>query len=52
MVIPFNYTDIIWAIIFVSLIWNVLPITGTTVRGLIITMSRIYVFNRLRNKKT
>ena len=46
IVSPFNYTGIIWAIIFDLLIWNVLPVTSTVLGGLIITISGIYIFNR------
>ena len=46
IVSPFNYTGIIWAIIFDLLIWNVLPVTSTIIGGLIITISGIYIFNR------
>ena len=46
IVSPFNYTGIIWAIIFDLLIWNVLPVKSTIIGGLIITISGIYIFNR------
>ena len=46
IVSPFNYTGIIWAIIFDLLIWNVLPVNSTIIGGLIITISGIYIFNR------
>ena len=46
IVSPFNYTGIIWAIIFDLLIWNVVPVTSTIIGGLIITVSGIYIFKR------
>ena len=46
IVSPFNYTGIVWAIIFDYLIWNSHPIISTIVGGFIITMSGIYIFKR------
>ena len=46
IVSPFNYTGIIWAIIFDFFIWNTDPIFSTIVGGIIITVSGIYIFKR------
>ena len=46
IVSPFNYTGIVWAIIFDYLIWNSHPIISTIVGGIIITISGIYIFKR------
>jgi len=46
IVSPFNYTGIVWAIIFDYLIWNSHPIIPTIVGGFIITISGIYIFKR------
>lgn len=46
IVSPFNYTGIIWAIIFDYLIWNSHPVFSTIVGGFIITVSGIYIFRR------
>ena len=46
IVSPFNYTGIVWAIIFDYLIWNSHPIISTIVGGFIITISGIYIFKR------
>ena len=46
IVSPFNYTGIVWAIIFDYLIWNSQPIISTIVGGFIITISGIYIFKR------
>ena len=43
IVSPFNYTGIVWAIIFDYLIWNSHPIISTIVGGFIITISGIYL---------
>ena len=50
IVSPFNYTGILWAILFDSLIWNVSPFINTLVGGLIITISGIYIFHRETKK--
>ena len=46
IVSPFNYTGIVWAIIFDFLIWNSHPVFTTILGGLIITLSGIYIFKR------
>src|SRR5210317_468748 len=46
IVSPFNYTGIIWAIIFDYLIWNSHPVFTTILGGIIITISGIYIFRR------
>jgi len=46
IVSPFNYTGIIWAIIFDYLIWNSHPVFTTIFGGIIITISGIYIFRR------
>ena len=46
IVSPFNYTGIVWAIIFDYLIWNSHPVFTTILGGLIITISGIYIFKR------
>ena len=46
IVSPFNYTGIVWAIIFDYLIWNSHPIFNTILGGVIITLSGIYIFKR------
>ena len=46
IVSPFNYTGIVWAIIFDYLIWNSHPLFTTILGGLIITISGIYIFKR------
>ena len=53
IVSPFNYTGIIWAIIFDFLIWNTYPIFSTIFGGIIITISGLYIFKReAKIKKT
>ena len=47
---PFNYTGILWAILFDSLIWNVSPFINTLIGGVIITISGIYIFHRETKK--
>ena len=51
VVSPFNYTGILWAILFDLLIWDVLPLVNTLAGGVIITISGIYIFHR-ETKKT
>ena len=46
IVSPFNYTGIIWAIIFDYIIWNTHPMLTTIFGGIIITISGIYIFRR------
>ena len=46
IVSPFNYTGIVWAIIFDYLIWNSHPVFTTILGGVIITLSGIYIFKR------
>ena len=46
IVSPFNYTGIIWAIIFDFLIWNTHPFFTTILGGIIITISGLYIFKR------
>ena len=46
IVSPFNYTGIIWAIIFDFWIWNTDPIFSTILGGIIITISGLYIFKR------
>ncbi len=50
IVSPFNYTGILWAILFDSLIWNVSPVVNTLIGGIIITISGIYIFHRETKK--
>ena len=51
VVSPFNYTGILWAILFDLLIWDVLPLVNTLAGGVIITISGIYIFHRETKKK-
>jgi drug/metabolite transporter (DMT)-like permease len=46
IVSPFNYTGIIWAIIFDYIIWNSSPVFATIAGGIIITIAGIYIFRR------
>jgi drug/metabolite transporter (DMT)-like permease len=46
IVSPFNYTGIVWAIIFDYIIWNAHPMFATIFGGIIITISGIYIFKR------
>jgi drug/metabolite transporter (DMT)-like permease len=46
IVSPFNYTGIIWAIIFDYIVWNSHPMVATIFGGIIITVSGIYIFKR------
>ena len=46
IVSPFNYTGIVWAIIFDYVIWNANPMFATIFGGIIITISGIYIFKR------
>ena len=46
IVSPFNYTGIVWAIIFDYIIWNASPMFATIFGGIIITISGIYIFKR------
>jgi drug/metabolite transporter (DMT)-like permease len=46
IVSPFNYTGIVWAIIFDYIIWNAHPMLATIFGGIIITISGIYIFKR------
>ena len=46
IVSPFNYTGIIWAIIFDYIVWNSHPMVATIFGGIIITISGIYIFKR------
>ena len=46
IVSPFNYTGIVWAIIFDYIIWNAHPVFATIFGGIIITISGIYIFKR------
>ena len=50
IVSPFNYTGILWAILFDLLIWNVSPFVNTLIGGIIITISGIYIFHRETKK--
>ena len=50
IVSPFNYTGILWAILFDLLIWNVSPFINTIIGGIIITISGIYIFHRETKK--
>jgi drug/metabolite transporter (DMT)-like permease len=46
IVSPFNYTGIIWAIIFDYIVWNSSPVFATIAGGIIITIAGIYIFRR------
>jgi len=46
IVSPFNYTGIIWAIIFDYIVWNSSPVLTTIAGGIIITITGIYIFRR------
>ena len=46
IVSPFNYTGIVWAIIFDYIVWNSHPMIATIFGGIIITISGIYIFKR------
>ena len=46
IVSPFNYTGIIWAIIFDYIVWNAHPMVATIFGGIIVTISGIYIFKR------
>lgn len=52
IVSPFNYTGIIWAIVFDYIIWNTTPVMTTIIGGSIITITGIYIFRRDATKKT
>ena len=52
IVSPFNYTGIIWAIVFDYIIWNTTPVMTTIIGGSIITITGIYIFRRDAAKKT
>ena len=52
IVSPFNYTGIIWAIVFDYVIWNTTPVMTTIIGGSIITITGIYIFRREATKKT
>lgn len=52
IVSPFNYTGIIWAIVFDYIIWNTTPVITTIIGGSIITITGIYIFRREATKKT
>ena len=52
IVSPFNYTGIIWAIVFDYIIWNTTPVMTTIIGGSIITITGIYIFRREATKKT
>ena len=51
IVSPFNYTGIIWAIVFDYIIWNTTPVMTTIIGGSIITITGIYIFRREAIKK-
>jgi len=46
IVSPFNYTAILWAIVFDSILWGILPTWTTLVGATIITTAGIYIFRR------
>lgn len=52
IVSPFNYTGIVWAIIFDYIIWNAHPMFATIFGGIIITISGIYIFKREAKMKS
>lgn len=52
IVSPFNYTGIVWAIIFDYVIWNANPMFATIFGGIIITISGIYIFKREAKMKS
>jgi drug/metabolite transporter (DMT)-like permease len=52
IVSPFNYTGIVWAIIFDYIIWNSSPVLTTIIGGLIITVAGVYIFKREALTKT
>ena len=51
IVSPFNYSGIVWAIVFDYIIWNSIPVMTTIIGGLIITITGIYIFRREAIKK-
>jgi S-adenosylmethionine uptake transporter len=51
IVSPFNYSGIVWAIVFDYMIWNSTPVMTTIVGGIIITITGIYIFRREAIKK-
>ena len=51
IVSPFNYSGIVWAIVFDYMIWNSTPVMTTIIGGLIITITGIYIFRREAIKK-
>jgi drug/metabolite transporter (DMT)-like permease len=46
VVSPFNYTAIVWAIVFDAILWGVLPTWTTLTGAAIITAAGIYIFRR------
>ena len=51
IVSPFNYSGIVWAIVFDYIIWNSTPVITTIIGGIIITITGIYIFRREAIKK-
>ncbi|MDB0048511.1 DMT family transporter [Pseudomonadota bacterium] len=51
IVSPFNYSGIVWAIVFDYMIWNSTPVITTIIGGIIITITGIYIFRREAIKK-
>ena len=51
IVSPFNYSGIVWAIVFDYMIWNSTPVMTTIIGGIIITITGIYIFRREAIKK-
>ena len=51
IVSPFNYSGILWAIVFDYMIWNSTPVMTTIIGGIIITITGIYIFRREAIKK-
>jgi len=46
VVSPFNYTGILWAIMFDLLIWDVVPTWATLAGAALITVAGVYIFHR------
>ena len=51
IVSPFNYSGIVWAIVFDYMIWNSTPVMTTIIGGIVITITGIYIFRREAIKK-
>jgi len=46
VVSPFNYTGILWALMFDLVIWGVVPTWATLIGAALITVAGVYIFHR------